>query len=314
MCRFCLEGALVLALEEFGDEALFDALGPPIPALEEVGDLRTVFADLDSDRHALEVVMARLVEHYLLHGFEAGLFEAIEHAYGQAAVADYLQASRRAQPDSLGVALADITCYQQPAAWAALIANRADLVAQARARLSNYRDAWCTVWHWPADGDAAAFEPVGQPPSRKSCDEDADNLHARFVGDFAALAILARYQPDTDIIPALVAAYPMHQPGFSTLGLWLQRRALRHGVQHRGVGFLLDTLEKSKQAMEESREDSIMRNELFHYGVVTASLDQQGWQQLDAGYRAFIQSCGGLPFNDVNSPATQAVIERRVQA
>jgi hypothetical protein len=234
MCRFCLEGALVRDLEELDDRQLLDAFGPPIEVLEEIDDLRLAVTNLDSGKHAIEVVMARVVEHYVLRGFDASIFEAVQQAYGHAAIAAFLDASRNAQPDLLGVALADITIYQQRKAWSRLIADRARLVSDAKDRLYDYLDSWCAVWLWPVVDDAAPTRPIVQQPARQSSGENAANLHARVIGDFAALAILCRYDPNAAVIRSIVAAQSMHQPGFSTVGLWLQRRALRHAVRHRG--------------------------------------------------------------------------------
>lgn len=313
MCRFCLEGVLVRGLEELDDRQLLDAFGPPIEVLEEIDDLRLAFTNLDSGKHAIEVVMARVVEHYVLRGFDASIFEAVQQAYGHETIAAFLEASRDAQPDSLGAALADITIYQQRKAWSRLIAERASLVSDANDRLYDYLDSWCDVWLWPAAGDALTVRPIVQEPVRESSGENAANLHARFIGDFAALAILCRYEPHAAMIRAVVAAQPMHQPGFSTLGLWLQRRALRHAVRHCGAPLLLRMLEFAREAVEFDFHDSVMRNELFHYGVITALLTRKGWQQLDEGHSEFIRTNGGLPFNDVSAAASQYLIGCRLR-
>jgi hypothetical protein len=314
MCRFCLEGALVRDLEELDDRQLLDAFGPPIEVLEEIDDLRLAVTNLDSGKHAIEVVMARVVEHYVLRGFDASIFEAVQQAYGHAAIAAFLDASRNAQPDLLGVALADITIYQQRKAWSRLIADRARLVSDAKDRLYDYLDSWCAVWLWPVVDDAAPTRPIVQQPARQSSGENAANLHARVIGDFAALAILCRYDPNAAVIRSIVAAQSMHQPGFSTVGLWLQRRALRHAVRHRGAPFLLQMLEFAKEAMALDLDDSVMRNELFHYGVANALLTRKEWQQLDAAHAEFIHTNGGLPINDVTAAATQMFIGNRLDA
>lgn len=186
MCRFCLEGALVRGLEELDDRQLLDAFGPPIEVLEEIDDLRLAFTNLDSGKHAIEVVMARVVEHYVLYGFDASIFESVQRAYGHETIAAFLEASRNAQPDSLGAALADITIYQQHKAWSRLIAERASLVSDANDRLYDYLDSWCDVWLWPAAGGRRRIDGTAHRArararkQRRECRQPACPLHRRF--------------------------------------------------------------------------------------------------------------------------------------
>ncbi|MBO9470694.1 hypothetical protein J7355_11335 [Endozoicomonas sp. G2_2] len=312
MCRFCLESALVGHLDELNDQELLDAFDPPIDALEEIDDLPAALIDLNPEKHALEVVIARVVEHYVLRGFDASVFEAVQNTYGHAAISAFFETSREAQPDSLGSELTDVTIYQHRKAWSRLMAQRTALVGHAKARLYEYLDLWCVALLWPADQHEVQAMPKVQPPAREETAANTSSLHARFIGDFAALAIVRRFEPDAPVIRSIVAAQPMHLPGFSTLGLWLQRRAAAHVVRHRGVDFLDCLLEVSDEFRRLGYEDWAVRNELFHYGVVTALLTEEGWLQLDKIHREYDQTKGRLPANGVSAVATQDVIDSRL--
>ena len=311
MCRFCLESALVGHLDSLDDQELLDAFDPPIDALEEIDDLPAALLDFNPDKHAVEVVMARVVEHYVLRGFDASVFEAVQKAYGGAAIAAFLEASRGAQPDSLGSALTDITIYQHRNAWSRLLAQRTVLVSDAIARLYGYLDSWCAAWVWSADELDVQAMPKVQPPAREETAANTNSLHARFIGDLAALAIVRRFEPDAPVIRSIVAAQPMHLPGFSTLGLWLQRRAMAHVVRYRGVDFLLRMLKFSGEATRFAFDESTVRNELFHYGVLNAILAESDWQQLYESHRGFSAEYGRLQSSGVSHFDTQSLINCR---
>lgn len=73
---------------------------------------------------------------------------------------------------------------------------------------------------------------------------DETMLHERLPRLSAALDVLHRDAPDDDRLLLLALSSPGATSPFSAIDLWLQRRAVRAVIAHRGVAFVLPLLER----------------------------------------------------------------------
>ncbi|MBD9470190.1 hypothetical protein [Pseudoxanthomonas sp. PXM01] len=69
-------------------------------------------------------------------------------------------------------------------------------------------------------------------------------LHERMPRLSAALDVLHRDAPDDERLVVLALSSPGAASPFSAIDLWLQRRAVRSVIAHRGIGFVLPLLER----------------------------------------------------------------------
>jgi len=242
--------------------------------LEETDDLKTEIEqleDLNNPEPLIDLAFCRLYDHYLTHGFDAGLFNTLQNKFGQEAVQSYLAKRLACHNDLFREELSKIELLTDETRWNRFIADQERIHNHALELLNSYYDWWVLGIGKEKEKEKRKPNSIDEilmfPDELMTASAEWDKFHALYPALFFALSYLTNHHSDSDIIRKIALTNLKDGADIWTKDLWLQRRAMISCVKHDGFSVIADNLNQ-------------IRYELIYYVLLKADINPAGLRKL----------------------------------
>lgn len=199
----------------------------------------------DSFRGWIDIVIYRLCDEYITHGYNKFIYDAIKSAFTLEFINNYLEKKTVSNEPSYSedVIMHKIfnqDIYEDSQCWDVFIKSY-----QNRSQLEETLYSYCDWWV------LANKKKFGDPSHTWIKDElyittrsEADKFYSLFPAVFFSLSLLKKFYPNSNAIRSIALNSPHRCPNFGGYELWLQRKAFEFCVKEDGVEFMLSNLDK----------------------------------------------------------------------
>jgi hypothetical protein len=246
--------------------------------LEETDDLKTEIEQLEDPNNPeplIDLAFCRLYDHYLAHGFDAGLFSTLQNKFGQEAVHAYLARRQSCHDDLFQAELGQIEILTDEARWNRFMADQERIHSSALELLNSYYDWW--VLGIGKEKEKRKPNSIDEnllfPDELLTASAEWDKFHALYPALFFALSYLINFHSDSDIIRKIALTNLKDGADIWTKDLWLQRRAMIACVKRNGLSMIVDNL-------------SQIRYELIYYVLLKITINPAELSRLKAAILA----------------------------
>lgn len=261
MCGYCYEG-IMLHVVETGQRY---TKGYRFSYLQESDDIKTEIQRLEDPNNPeplIDLTFCRLYDHYLTHGFDAGLFNILQNKFGQEAVQAYLTKRQACRNDLFKAELSQIELLRNEVQWNRFMADQERIYSQALELLNSYYDWW--VLGIGKEKEKRKPNSIDEsllfPDELLTASAEWDKFHALYPALFFALSYLINYRSDSGIIRKIALTDLKDGADIWTKDLWLQRRAMISCVKREGFSLIVDNL-------------SQIRYELIYYVLLKVTIN-----------------------------------------
>ena len=261
MCGYCYEG-IMLHVVETGQRY---TKGYRFSYLQESEDIKTEIEQLEDPNNPeplIDLAFCRLYDHYLTHGFDAGLFNILQNKFGHEAVQAYLAKRQTCHNDLFRAELRQIELLTDEIHWNRFMVDQERIYSNALELLNSYYDWW--VLGIGKEKEKRKPNPIDEnplfPDELITTSAEWDKFHALYPAFFFALSYLINHHSDSDIIRKVALTNLKDGADIWTKDLWLQRRAMITCVKRDGFSLIVDNL-------------SQIRYELIYYVLLKATIN-----------------------------------------
>ena len=261
MCEYCYESAMLYFVASGQRHGIYSRFA----YLEEADDLRTEIEQLEDPNNPeplIDLAFCRLYDHYLTHGFDAGLFNTLQNKFGQEAVQAYLAKRQACHNDPFRAELSQIELLNDAAHWGRFMADQERINSQALELLNAYYDWW--VLGVGKEKEKRKPNSIDEnllfPDELITTSTEWDKFHALYPALFFAMSYLINHRSDSDIIRKIALTNLKDGADIWTKDLWLQRRAMITCVKRDGFSLIVDNL-------------SQIRYELIYYVLLKVTIN-----------------------------------------
>ncbi|MDO8894088.1 hypothetical protein [Nitrosomonas sp.] len=238
--------------------------------LQESDDIKTEIQQLEDPNNPeplIDLAFCRLYDHYFALGFDVELFNILQNKFGHAAVQAYLT-KRQAGSSAFKAELSNINMLRDEACWNQFIADKERIFRNSLDLLNSYYD-----W-WLLGIGKEKSEPEEQIEEFSILDHidnttlaEWNKFDALYPAISFALSYIINRHSGAEIISKIALTNLEDVPDMWGKDLWLQRRAMIACVQHDGLAFIVDNLNK-------------IRYELIYYVLLKADTNPIELNQL----------------------------------
>jgi len=261
MCGYCYEG-IMLHVVETGHRG---TKGYRYCYLQESDDLKTEIQQLEDPNNPeplIDLAFCRLYDHYLAHGFDAGLFNTLQNKFGQEAIQAYLAKRQACYNDLFRAELSQIEILTDEIQWSRFMADQERIYSQALELLNSYYDWW--VLGIGKEKEKRKPNSIDDnllfPDELITTSTEWDKFQALYPVLFFALSYLINHRSDPDIIRKIALTNLKDGADIWTKDLWLQRKAMITCVKRNGFSMIVDNL-------------SQIRYELIYYVLLKVTIN-----------------------------------------
>jgi hypothetical protein len=261
MCGYCYEG-IMLHVVETGQRY---TKGYRFSYLQESDDIKTEIQQLEDPNNPeplIDLAFCRLYDHYLTHGFDAGLFNILRNKFGQEAVQAYLAKRQACHNDLFRAELSQIELLTDAAQWNWFMADQERIHSNALELLNSYYDWW--VLGIGKEKEKRKSNSIDDnllfPDELMTASTEWDKFHALYPAFFFSLSYLINHHSESDIIRKIALTDLKDGADIWTKDLWLQRKTMICSVKREGFSLIVDNL-------------SQIRYELIYYVLLKITIN-----------------------------------------
>ncbi|MER0216621.1 MAG: hypothetical protein DU481_10645 [Nitrosomonas sp.] len=261
MCEYCYESAMLYFVASGQRHDIYSRFA----YLEEADDLKTEIEQLEDPNNPeplIDLAFCRLYDHYLTHGFDAGLFNTLQNKFGHEAVQSYLAKRQACHNDLFRTELSQIEFLNDETRWNRFMVDQERIYSHALELLNSYYDWWVLG----IGKEKEKRKPNSIDESLLFADElittgaEWDKFQALYPALFFALSYLTNHHRDSDIIRKIALTNLNDGADIWTKDLWLQRKAMITCVKRDGFSLIVDNL-------------SHIRYELIYYVLLKVTIN-----------------------------------------
>ena len=274
MCEYCYESAMLYFVASGQRHGIYSRFA----YLEEADDLKTEIEQLEDPNNPellIDLAFCRLYDHYLSHGFDAGLFNILRNKFGQEAVQAYLAKRQACHNDLFRAELSQIELLTDEARWNRFMVDQERIHNQALELLNSYYDWW--VLGIGKEKEKRKPNSIDKnlliPDELITTGAEWDKFHALYPALFFALSYLINHRSDSDIIRKIALTNLKDGVDIWTKDLWLQRKAMIACVKREGFSLIVENL-------------SQIRYELIYYVLLRSTINPAELSTLKAAILA----------------------------
>ncbi len=261
MCEYCYESAMLYFVASGQRHGIYSRFA----YLEETDDLKTEIEQLEDPNNPeplIDLAFCRLYDHYLTHGFDAGLFNTLQNKFGHEAVQAYLAKRQACHNDLFRTELSQIELLSDETRWNRFMADQERIYSNALELLNSYYDWW--VLGIGKEKEKRKPNSIDEsllfPEELITASTEWDKFQALYPALFFAQSYLINHRNDSDIIRKIALTNLKDGADNWTKDLWLQRRAMITCVNRSGLSMIVDNL-------------SQIRYELIYYVLLKATIN-----------------------------------------
>ncbi|QOJ20948.1 MAG: hypothetical protein HRU77_09740 [Gammaproteobacteria bacterium] len=243
MCEYCYESAMLYFVASGQRHDIYSRFA----YLEEADDLKTEIEQLvdpNNPEPLIDLAFCRLYDHYLMHGFDAGLFNTLQNKFGQEAVQAYLAKRQASHNDLFRAELSQIGLLRDETRWNQLMADHKRIHSNALELLNSYYNWW--VLGIGKEKEKRKPNSIDEnllfPDELMTASAEWDKFHALYPALFFALSYLINHHSNSDIIRKIALTNLKDGADIWTKDLWLQRKAMIASMKRDGFSLIVDNL------------------------------------------------------------------------
>jgi hypothetical protein len=244
MCQYCIEGGILIPMLEsvyMGEITKIEGLN--ISSYIKEGENLYVAVDKAKgfeDYCSIDIIICRLYEEYIFHGFNNLPYKKITAVFGSDVVDIFLKQrnalNKKQKISVIWENLYNREIYQNNRQWNNFMSAKTELKEISFVILNFYYD-WWIKGHKKVTSNpmkklkkTGILNPIGNTPQKKW-----DSFCALFPWVYFSLVYLYKYHNDTELIEKIALHSPNGVPGMEGDELWLQRKAFIFFIQKVGI-------------------------------------------------------------------------------